>query len=219
MKKKSKQTMKLDLNMETRKQVSLLNEDEQQEIYKIARYLRNNHYDTVEMNIILTKVIEQFLDCSHQQNVNGNRKKIKDLKPFISKIVEKIPMKEEKLKQKQKDYERFLGACTWEVFTMFIVLLFIQNYFHGTYLINYSIDVIPAILCFYLSIQYFINKLRICKRYNFPSNIVYLDIFVFLFCLLIKLLVPSPFDITFLLFVVSYFISKKKISKLFESYS
>ncbi len=215
----NKQGMKLDLNVEIRKQVLLLNEDKQQEVYKIARYLRNKQYDIIEMNIILSRVIDEFLNCSKKQNYPVNQKSIKDLKPFIAKIVEKIPMQEEKLKQKQKDYERFLGYCVWEVFTMFIVLLFIQNYYRGTYLISYSIDVIPAIICFYLSIQYFMNKLAICKRYNFPSNIVFLDVFVFIFCLLIKLLAPSPFDITFLLFVLSYFISKKKVFKLFENYS
>lgn len=219
MKVKSKQKKEPYIHIENKKRIALLNEEEQKEVYKIARYMNKHEYDVVEMNIIISTILDKFLDPLRYKNDLQNQMYKKDFKNFLDKIVAKIPMKEEKMKQKQKDYERFLESCVWGVFSMFLLLLFIQNYFYGTYLINYSIDIIPAILFFYLFIHHFKKKLKIFQYYQFPLRIVYFDLFLFLFCLFMKLLFPTPYDVTFLLFVISYFMNKKKASMLFKNYS
>ena len=57
---------------------------------------------------------------------------------------------------------------------------------------------------------------RIIKRYDFDSFFMQMDVSSLAACIVVKIVSPGNFDITYLILVIAFFITKKKIKPLFE---
>lgn len=124
--------------------------------------------------------------------------------------------KKEQAKLREADQEKFTIASIWEVFSAFIVLLFLKNWIREDYLLGYSFDILIAILASYFMIRAFLVKRTIIYRYHFPKGYLALDVLTFVLCCFIKLVVETNFDITFLLLVIAYLITQRKIKQEFS---
>lgn len=140
---------------------------------------------------------------------------LKDERKYFQKISSKARYKEEQIKIRNRDYEKFSVAGIWEVFTVFVVLLFFKSWLLEDYLIGYSFDILIAILASYIAVRSVRVKQKLIRKYHFDKKYILLDIVTIILCFIIKMLVTSNFDITFLLLVGSYFIIHKQIKKLF----
>ena len=125
--------------------------------------------------------------------------------------------KDMKRKIRNQDYEKLQIGSIWMVFAIAMVLFFLKNLLTKDYLANYAIDAIVACIAGAIAFQNFKIKRRIIRRYQFGSFYMRVDAATLLACVFIKLVSPSNFDITYLLLVISFFITKKKIKPQFEA--
>ncbi len=125
-------------------------------------------------------------------------------------------LKEMKEKLCRQDYEKFVISSIWTVFTVSIVLLFLNNLVTGRYLLAYWADAAVGCIAGAVAVQNYRVRHRIVKRYELGSLYLRLDLVTLSACVFIKLVSRSNFDITYLLLVISFFVSKKNASPRFE---
>lgn len=116
----------------------------------------------------------------------------------------------------KQDYERLVIACIWIVFTVSMVLFFLNNLMNGHYLVNYWVDALIGCIAGAIAFQNYMIKHRVIKRYNFRKIYKYIDVFTLIACVFIKIVSKSNFDITYLLLVIAFFVTKRNIAPEFE---
>ncbi|MDF9825245.1 hypothetical protein M2475_001689 [Breznakia sp. PF5-3] len=195
-----------DIARDNERRVKKLTEKQKEEYTKILSYLLNNHPD--DLNIYVSVVLS---------NLEEGKSIPSDYRKYIQRIKRNGLIKEEQKKIRDRDYEKFNVSNIWEVFTTFIVLLFFKNWLTENYLIHYSADILIAILASYVAIRSFLIKRRIVLKYNFEKRYLYLDIFALIVCVIIKLVVKTNFDITFLILVMSYLITQRQMKPMFAN--
>ena len=112
-------------------------------------------------------------------------------------------MKKEKtskkrLKEIKKEVlEKYIIAGLWQTMCGYIVLLFIKELLTDNYLVSFSVDVLIAIIAFYVTLHNLVNQI--------------FGIIVGLFIVILTL--KSPFDISFAILVIAFLTSKKMFEK------
>lgn len=129
-------------------------------------------------------------------------------------------MKKEKLSKKQlkelkqDTLEKYIISGLWLTMCGYIVLLFIKELLTDNYLISFSIDVLVAIVAFYVSLHNLVNQYKLIKMYDLTMKPFFFEIFGIVVSLLIVLLtLKSPFDISFAILVIAFVTSKKIFQK------
>lgn len=195
------------------------NEEYQNEFNRFYNYVLSSNKDNYEVNIMVNITIEKCLD-GMKHNKKATLVIPKDLKEYTTKISRGKDYKEMKKKIRNQDYEKFQISSIWYVFTLCIVLFFFKNLIDNRYVINYAIDAIIACIAGGFSFRNYLIRRRIINRYQFGSLYLRLDIITLVACIFIKMITPknySNFDITYLLLVISFFVTKKKIKPQFEN--
>lgn len=194
--------------------------EEYYEVYdRLADYVFKHEKNENKLNIILDRAIGDLME-SQEKGLVAKARVGNDYKVYLKKIEKTINFKEETKKQRDIDYEKYTISSIWLVLMMFVALLFIRNWIIDQYIINFAIDGIVGAVAIYFGLANFFTKYRVVKRYKFPDMYIYMDVFVFVLCLIIKFTTPAEygnFDITFLFLVCSYLLPKRKIRKLFEN--
>lgn len=208
----------LEIFYETKQQAKPLLEAYYKQFDRYAGYLEKQESDSVTYNMYLCACIEGLLEAQNKQNTNAIVMQ-QNLKPYIKNLEKQLDMKTLYKQRATLDYEKFIGASFWEVFMAFVVVQFFQNFLTGNYLLSFSIDIAIAILCFYVMLYQFRQKLRILQRYHMNQSVLFVDGVAFGFSLFVKVIAPTPFDVSFLFLVIAYFVNKKKVTPLFENIS
>ena len=127
-------------------------------------------------------------------------------------------MKKEKLTKKQvakiktEILEKYTISGLWQTMCGYIVLLFVKELLTDNYLINFSVDVLVAIVAFYITLHKLINEHGISKK---PFVFQISGYVIGLFIVIITL--KSPFDISFAILVIAFLTNKKLFEKELNS--
>ena len=127
-------------------------------------------------------------------------------------------MKKEKtskkrLKEIKKEVlEKYIIAGLWQTMCGYIVLLFIKELLTDNYLVSFSVDVLIAIIAFYVTLHNLVNQYKLIKENRLkPFSFQIFGIIVGLFIVILTL--KSPFDISFAILVIAFLTSKKMFEK------
>lgn len=191
--------------------VSQLDSAYLKEYERLINYIDKHYKNVIKAHILKEKSLEEMKE--RQFNKAG---KIDDFSRYLKQLDKTIDWKTEYNKKYQVDYEAFVLASIWEVFTAFIVLLFFKALITGEYLITFSVDVIPAIICFYLCLRNWKLKKKIVETYEFNKKLLWFNLFTLGFCMIIKMITPTQFDITLLILALSFVLEKRNIKNEFE---
>ena len=127
-------------------------------------------------------------------------------------------MKKEKtskkrLKEIKKEVlEKYIIAGLWQ--TMCGYILFIKELLTDNYLVSFSVDVLIAIIAFYVTLHNLVNQYKLIKENRLslkPFSFQIFGIIVGLFIVILTL--KSPFDISFAILVIAFLTSKKMFEK------
>lgn len=113
--------------------------------------------------------------------------------------------------------EKYTIAGLWQTMCGYIVLLFIKELLTEHYLISFSVDVLVAIIAFYITLHNLVNQYKLIKEYKVskkPFIFQILGFFVGIFIVLITL--KSPFDVSFAILVIAFLTNKKLFEKELE---
>lgn len=117
-------------------------------------------------------------------------------------------------KQHIQDLEKYTISGLWQTMCGYIVLLFVKELMTGHYLIHFSVDILVTIIAFYITIHHLINQYQLIKQYHIPLKPFIFQVFGFLTGLLVVILTyKSPFDISFLILVITFITNKKIFEK------
>lgn len=132
-------------------------------------------------------------------------------------------MKKHKLTKKELEelkkeiLEKYTIAGLWQTMCGYIVLLFIKELLTSNYLISFSIDILVAIVAFYITLHNLISQYKLIKEYNISMKPFYFQLFGFVIGLFIVFItLNSPFDISFAILVVALLTNKKIFEKEFN---
>lgn len=204
-----------DLYNENNSQAKLL-DLEYREVYdSFLNYLLKNNKDTFEANLLASLALDKLIDAS-EKGIKADSVLLKDYSKEKAKLKKSKNMKEMQEKILQRDYEKYTVSNIWSVFTFFIVLLFMKNLLMQDYLLNYSIDILVAILALFVALRCEFIKYKIVNRYQLSKRYLIMDAVAFILCLLVKVISKTNFDITFAILVLEYFFTQKAIKKEFN---
>lgn len=172
-----------------------------------------NSLTDLEKSSAANYALEQCLEAQNKPLKEAFPESVKD---YVKKFTKKSVLQSMKKKLCQQDYEKVIISSIWIVFTLSMLLFFLNNLVTGKYLINYALDALIGCVAGAIAFQNYRIKHRIIKRYNFKKIYKYLDIVTVLACVFIKIISKSNFDITYLLLVISFFVTKKNITPEFE---
>lgn len=204
-----------DLYNENNNQAKLL-DLEYREVYdSFLNYLLKHNKDTFEANLLASLALDKLIDAS-EKGIKADSVLLKDYSKEKAKLKKSKNMKEMQEKILQRDYEKYTVSNIWSVFTFFIVLLFMKNLLMQDYLLNYSIDILVAILALFVALRCEFIKYKIVNRYQLSKRYLIMDAVAFILCLLVKVISKTNFDITFAILVLEYFFTQKAIKKEFN---
>lgn len=124
------------------------------------------------------------------------------------------PAKKELVKLKEEMLEKYLIAGLWQTMCGYIVLLFVKELLTDNYLISFSVDVLVAIIAFYITLHNLVNQYKLIKENSISMKPFSFQIFGFIVGLFIVIMtLKSPFDISFAILVVAFITSKKMFEK------
>lgn len=123
-------------------------------------------------------------------------------------------MKKLSSQQKQAYLDQYTISGLWVTMCGYIVLLFIKEFLTQHYLIGFSIDLLVAVVCFYITLhnlrkqKHLLNELKLTTK---PFQVEIVGFAAAIFVVIMTCF--SPFDISFLLLVMVYLTSKKMVAK------
>ena len=207
---------KTDLHVDNIHLLKQLDENYKQAFNRLYDYLladtRRNDFDkSIVLNIALQQCLEGMKDQKKAQLVIP-----RDLKEYVSKYTKGPVYKEMKKELRNQDYEKIVIGGIWMVTAMAIALFVLKNIIMQEYLVNYWVDSLVGVVAGVIAYRNFQIKRRIINRYQFGSLYIRIDLVTIASCVFIKLISPSNFDITYLLLVLSFIITKRKIKPQFE---
>lgn len=126
-------------------------------------------------------------------------------------------LREMKKKLCSQDYEKFIISSIWTVFTVSIVLFFISNLIHSRFFLNYWIEALVACLAGGVALQNYMMKRRIAKRHHLSSFYLRMDAAALAACVFIKIVSQTNFDVSYLILVISFYMTKKRAAPEFEA--
>lgn len=116
--------------------------------------------------------------------------------------------------QKKESLEKYIIAGLWQTMCCYIVLLFIKEMLTDNYLINFSIDILVAIVSFYVALHNLVSQYKLIKQYQLSLRSFLFEILGIIFGLFIVIItLKSPFDISFMILVIAFLTSKKIFEK------
>ena len=111
---------------------------------------------------------------------------------------------------KKEVLEKYVISGLWQTMCGYIVLLFIKELLTNNYLINFSIDVLVAIIAFYITLNNLINQYKLIKENDISMKPFYFQIFGIILGLFISIMtLKTPFDISFVILVVTFITNNK----------
>lgn len=186
--------------------------------FSLEETLLREGYSADEINIIANTAIDQLMDgMAKKKKPSLIIPKEKNYRSYLSRVSHGQGYKETKKKLCRQDYEKFTISGIWLVFCICILLLFFKNLITGMYLINFSIDLIAGALALLLAVRNYQVRWRVIRRYENPSFYCSVDLITLLLCIVIKLLVKGNFDISYLLLVIAYFMTKRKFKQQIQA--
>lgn len=185
-----------------------------QAFFDFEEVLVKEAMDEEKINVIANLAIEQL-----QEGMAKKKKpcliinKEKHYQTYIAKMSRGAMFQQMKEKLKQQDYEKLTISGIWLVFSVCLLLLFFKNLITETYLINFSIDLIAAAVAAVLAVRNYQVRWHIIKRSEKKSFYLGMDIITLALCVVVKVFAQGNFDVSYLLLVISYFVSKQRYRK------
>ncbi len=121
-------------------------------------------------------------------------------------------MKQNK-KQREMNIDKYTISGLWITMCGYIVLMFVKELLSQHYLISFSIDLLVAVVAFYITLYHLMNQYCMLKQGQMKPFIVQVaGLLVGLFVAILTF--SSPFDVSFLILVIAFITNKKMVEKI-----
>lgn len=97
-----------------------------------------------------------------------------------------------------------------------LVFFFINAVMRGLYVVNFSVDALVGVAALVFLIHNLRIKYRLVRSLTKSRDYLYLDILSALLSGLLKIMLPANLDFSLFVFMVSYFVQKRKFDQLLQ---
>lgn len=113
-----------------------------------------------------------------------------------------------------QDQQRYAMASLWQIMCGYIVILFIRELLTEHYLIHVSIDMLVAVIAFYIALNHTLRQYHILKEYSLKKLPFIMVMVTYAAALFVAVMtIKSPFDISFVILVVGCLTGKRIFDK------
>ena len=134
----------------------------------------------------------------------------KGVKAYVQQIEKSISTKEKTKEYQKQMIDKWSIAGLFETMCGYIVLLFVKEFINQHYLINFSIDILVAIIAFYITLHNTRNQYRYIQMMKMTNKPLMIVIMGYVCGVVIAVFsAKSPFDISFMILVIAYIVSKR----------
>ena len=110
--------------------------------------------------------------------------------------------------------EQYTQTLIWQILTSYIVIMFIQEIILEKFLINFSIDLIVAVVALFILIINLKIQFKILNNLQVKKDSFIFGIVSMVFALFAKLItINNPYDFSFLILVIGIITCKKILLK------
>lgn len=174
----------------------------------LQKYVFQHQKDKVKSNIILSAILDHMIQSKKPIVMS------KGIKNYVLEIEKSLQMKKEISAYKKQGIDKFVISGIWQTMCSYIVLLFVKELITGHYLIHFSIDLLVAVVAFYIALHNIMNQYQLIQRYQITNKVLIVMMSTFVVALFIAIIgAKSPFDVSFLILVVGYIASKRIFDK------
>lgn len=156
-----------------------------------------------------TKVRKYFMGCYFLDSI-FDLSISKDVGKDIRSWEKSNAYKKVKERIKEEDYTKFNIASIFSMMSFCMILMFMKAVIIQSFVISFSVDAIVACVCLYLLIRNYMVRYRLYSIYTEDTQYLKLDVTAAIFCVLMKILVPSYIDLTIFMMIVLYVITVRK---------
>lgn len=123
-------------------------------------------------------------------------------------------MKDLYQKKKEEAITKYTISGLWQTMSSYIVLLFVKELMTNHYLIHFSIDLLIAVIAFYITFYQLKGQYHLITSFQLSYKAFVVVMISFAVSLIIAILTAhQPFDITFLILVIGFITGKKIFEK------
>lgn len=170
-----------------------------------------------KINIIANIAIEQLQEgMAKKKKPSLIISKEKHYQTYITKMSKGQAFSQMREKLLRQNYEKMTISGIWLVFSVCILLLFFKNLLTEHYLINFSVDLIAVAIALVLAFRNYQVRWHVIAHSANKSVYLAIDIVTLVLCIIVKLLVSGNFDVSYLLLVIAYFVTKRRYRKELE---
>lgn len=105
------------------------------------------------------------------------------------------------------------------VITGTLFLFFLAAVLRQKFLINFSVDAIVGAIALAIFIRNILLKYKLIHRYTNEQTYLYMDVFTFIFCIVVKMVFPPNLDFSLIILFIDYLFSKRRFHALLETFS
>lgn len=188
------------------------------EVYdKLTRYITKEYADVVKSNIIISHILDDLFTAQDQKR-DISTVVSKNFNDYVRKIEKGIDFKADTASRKQLDYDKFIIAGMWYTMCSYIVLLYVKELLTDNYLIHASVDVLVAIVAFYIMLNNLNNQRSILRRHALTMKSLFMQLSgLIVGCVVTIISLRSPFDFSFVILVFAYIFAKKMFKREMEA--
>ena len=191
-----------DFHMIDQKIIESFSDENQKTYQTVERYVLQHQKNEFKAKLILEAVCKQM----ETETVTLP----KGVKAYVQQVERSISTKEKTKEYQKQMIDKWSIAGLFETMCGYIVLLFVKEFITQHYLINFSIDILVAIIAFYITLHNTRNQYRYIQMMKMTNKPLMIVIMGYVCGLVIAVFsAKSPFDISFLILVIAYIVSKR----------
>lgn len=104
------------------------------------------------------------------------------------------------------------------IMTCTLVLFFLRAILSEDFVVNFSVDAIVGAIALLFLYRNMRIKYRMLKKYTNIKDFMYLDVASIVLCVLLKIWLPATFDVSLVILMITYYISKKRFDKVLQEF-
>lgn len=160
---------------------------------------------------LYARVLLKWMTSAPEQPDEGKGRKKTPLRweKKLSQWPKSRDFKEEAAQFEKDIKEQFQVAGLLSCMSAVLVFLFIWAVILDRYLVNFSVDALVGVAAFFFMVHNLIMQFRLIRLAESPNRYILLDGLAFVVAFLARLWLPTGFDVSVVLFVITFFIEKK----------
>jgi hypothetical protein len=183
------------------------------EIIGVFDAIDRSHFSAYQKDALASYYLDSIPQADHVKRLK--LEKMKDApEQMLSSWMAHNAYQKHLQQVQQDDHTKFMMSGLTVIMSGTLCIYFVYAVCSQKFLLNFSLDALIGSIAFAFLIINIRKKLQIAKRYSSGRELILLEGISFLICALLKMVIPSMFDLSVVILFIAYMTEKKKLEKM-----